>query len=202
MTTAHYMACPECDLVHELGAVTPGRSARCSRCGATLYGPQRDSLNRTLALTLAGAILFLIANTYPFLGFKIGTQTRETTLATGIYQLYRQDMVVIGTVVLFTVVIVPAIHLFSLLYILVPLRMKRAPRHLADVFRLLLFLKPWGMMEVFMLGILVSVVKLVKMATLIPGVALYAFLTLIFILAAMAVTLDDHLIWEHIDIRL
>lgn len=201
MTTAHYMACPECDLVHALGAVPPGRSAHCSRCGATLYRPQRDSLNRTLALTLAGAILFLIANTYPFMGFKIGTQTRETTLATGIYQLYRQDMVVIGTVVLFTVVIVPALHLVSLLYILVPLQMKRAPRHLADVFRLLLFLKPWGMMEVFMLGILVSVVKLVKMATLIPGVALYAFLTLIFILAAMAVTLDDHLIWEHIDIR-
>ena len=72
---------------------------------------------------------------------------------------------------------------------------------MARVFRLLIFLKPWGMMEVFMLGILVSVVKLVKMATIIPGVALFAFLALIFVLAAAAVTLDDHLIWEQIDNR-
>ena len=62
-----------------------------------------------------------------------------------------------------------------------------------------IFLKPWGMMEVFMLGILVSVVKLVKMATIIPGVALFTFLALIFVQAAMTVTLDNHLIWQHID---
>jgi paraquat-inducible protein A len=52
------------------------------------------------------------------------------------------------------------------------------------------------MMEVFMVGILVSVVKLAKMATIIPGVSLYSFLALIFVLAAMSVSLDDHLIWE------
>jgi paraquat-inducible protein A len=56
-------------------------------------------------------------------------------------------------------------------------------------------------MEVFMLGILVSVVKLIKMATIIPGVALYAFMALIFVLAAMSVTLDEHLIWEQIEER-
>jgi paraquat-inducible protein A len=195
------MACHECDLVHQLGEIPPGGSARCSRCGASLYRPKRDSFNRTLALTLTGVILYLIANTHPFLGFQIGSQIRETTLATGIYQLFQQDMIPMATLVLFTVVMVPAIHLLGMLYILVPLRSGRVPRHLARVFRLLIFLKPWGMMEVFMLGILVSVVKLVKMATIIPGVALFAFLALIFVLAAAAVTLDDHLVWQQIDNR-
>ena len=197
---AHVLACHECDLVHQVGDVPPGAGARCVRCGAVLYRPKRDSLNRTLALALAGVILFGIANTYPFLGFKIGAQVRETTLATGIYQLYRQDMQTIATLVLFTVVLVPAIHMAAMLYILVPLRRNRVPRHLARVFRLVLFLKPWGMMEIFMLGILVSAVKLVKMATIIPGPALYAFLGLIFVLAAMAVTLDDHLVWDQLEI--
>ncbi len=104
-----------------------------------------------------------------------------------------------ATLVLLTVVVVPAVHLLSMLYILVPLQADRVPRYLAHVFRLTIFLKPWGMMEVFMLGILVSVVKLVKMATIIPGVALFTFLALIFVQAAMTVTLDDHLIWQRID---
>ena len=197
----HLMACHECDLVHQLGEIPPGGAARCSRCGASLYRPKRDSINRTLALTMAGVILFLVANTHPFLGFRIGAQVRETILATGIYQLYQQDMKTIATLVLFTVVLVPAIHLLCMLYILVPLQLNLVPRHLARVFRLYMFLKPWGMMEIFMLGILVSIVKLIKMATIIPGVALYAFLALIFVLAAMAVTLDDHLIWKQIDYR-
>ncbi len=199
MKTAHLIACHECDLVHQLGEVPPGGAARCARCGSPLYRPKRDSINRTLALTMTGLLLFIIANTNPFLGFKIGAQIRETILATGIYQLYQQDMRMIATLVLFTVVIVPALSLVSMLYILVPLQMKMVPRHLARVFRLLGFLKPWGMLEIFMLGILVSAVKLGKMATIIPGVALFAFLALIFVQAAMAVTLDSHLIWEQLD---
>ena len=196
---AHLLACHECDLIHQLGAVPSGGSACCARCGSALYRPKRDSINRTLALTLAGLILYIIANTNPFLGFKIGSQVRETILATGIYQLYQQDMMMIATVVLFTVVLVPAVYLVSMLYILVPLQMNLVPRHLARVFRLLGFLKPWGMMEIFMLGILVSAVKLGKMATIIPGEALLAFMALIFVQAAMAVTLDSHLIWEQLN---
>ena len=199
MKHAHLIACHECDLVHQLGEIPPGGAARCSRCGATLYRPKADSLNRTLALTLAGVILYIIANTHPFLGFQIGAQIRETTLATGIYQLYQQEMRTIATLVLITVVIVPAIHLLSMLYILLPLNLNVVPHYLAGVLRLVIFLKPWGMMEVFMLGILVSVVKLVKMATIIPGVALFAFLALIFVLAAMMVTLDEHEIWDKLE---
>ncbi|MDJ0809269.1 MAG: paraquat-inducible protein A [Desulfobacterales bacterium] len=199
MKHAHLIACHECDLVHQLGAIPQGGAARCSRCGATLYRPKTDSLNRTLALALAGLILYIIANTYPFLGFQIGAQIRETTLATGIYQLYQQEMNTIATLVLITVVIVPAVHLLCMLYILLPLNQNVVPHHLAGVLRLVIFLKPWGMMEVFLLGILVSVVKLVKMATIIPGVALYAFLALIFVLAAMMVTLDEHVVWEKLE---
>ncbi len=199
MKHAHLIACHECDLVHQLGAIPQGGAARCSRCGATLYRPKTDSLNRTLALALAGLILYIIANTYPFLGFQIGAQIRETTLATGIYQLYQQEMNTIATLVLITVVIVPAVHLLCMLYILLPLNQNVVPHHLAGVLRLVIFLKPWGMMEVFLLGILVSVVKLVKMATIIPGVALFAFLALIFVLAAIMVTLDEHVVWEKLE---
>ena len=196
--TKHLIACHSCDLLHRIGDVPLGGSACCSRCGTPLYRPKRDSVNRTLAFTVAGVIFYLIANTYPFLGFKIGSQLRETTLTTGIFQLYQQDMFIIATLVLFTVVIVPAVHLLSMLYILTPLSVNMTPPFLAPVFRFYFMLKPWGMLEIFLLGILVSAIKLVKMATIIPGVALYAFFALIFVFSAMSVTLDAHLIWKKI----
>jgi paraquat-inducible protein A len=196
-----HMACHDCDLVYQIDTIPYGAGALCSRCGATLYKPKRDSLNRTLALTLAGVTLFLIANTFPFLGFKVGAQVRDTTLVTGIYQLFQQDMWIIATLVFFTVIMAPAVHLLGMLYILVPLLFNRTPLHLAAVFRFILLFKPWGMLEIFMLGILVSIVKLAKMATIIPGVAVYAFMALIFAMAAMANTLDDHQIWERIEVR-
>lgn len=199
MTNDHFIACHECDLVHRLPEVPAGSAARCRRCEALLYRPAADSLNRTLALTIAGIVLFIIANTFPFIGFEIQAQARETTLATGIYELYRQDMWLIATLVLITVVVIPLINLCSLLYILLPLQLNRVPKFLAPALRLYIVLKPWGMMEIFMLGILVSGFKLIKMASLIPGLSLFAFAVLIFVLSTIISTLDEHIIWEKID---
>ena len=199
MTKEHFIACHECDLIHKLPDVPDGDVASCLRCDATLYRPRKDSLNRTLALTIAGIILFAVANTFPFIGFQIQAQVRETTLATGIYELYRQDMGFIATLVLTNVVVIPLINLICLLYILIPLQLRLVPKYLAPVFRLYLFLKPWGMMEIFMLGILVSGFKLIKMASIIPGLSLFAFSILIFVLSTIVTTLDEHIIWEKID---
>jgi paraquat-inducible protein A len=202
MKNEHYIACHECDLIHELPdlpEIPEGSAAKCQRCEATLYRPKKDSLNRTLALAVAGSILFVIANTFPFIGFKIGANIRETTLATGVWELYNQGMGIVATLVLITVVIVPAIHLCCLLYIIIPIQLNKVPTFLVPVFRLYLFLKPWGMMEIFMLGILVSGFKLIKMATLIPGLSLFAFFGLIVVLTSILVSIDEHLIWEKVD---
>jgi paraquat-inducible protein A len=83
-----------------------------------------------------------------------------------------------------------------MLYVLLPLKFNRLPRMLPRVFRLVQSLQPWGMMEVFMLGILVSVVKLAKTAKVVPGIALFSFLVLIFVMAASAASLDPKLIWK------
>jgi paraquat-inducible protein A len=71
---------------------------------------------------------------------------------------------------------------------------------MVPIFRLLQKVQPWSMMEVFMLGILVSIVKLAGMASMIPGASLFAFLALIFVLAASMATLDPHLVWERVEV--
>jgi paraquat-inducible protein A len=192
------MACHECDLLQRLPPLPPGGTARCIRCGAVVHRRRDDSLQRAMALTLAGAILFVVANSFPFLGFKIQSQAQETILFTGITKLYSQGLLSLATLVLLTTVLFPAVQLAGLLYILVPLRLKRRPQGMAAVFRFVRALQPWSMMEVFMLGILVALVKLAKMATIIPGISLFAFMALIFTLAGVVAVLDPENVWERI----
>jgi paraquat-inducible protein A len=196
------IACHECDLLYKRQSLPPGGTARCVRCGAKLYSRKRNSLDRVLALTLTGLILFIVANVYPFLTFRLEAQIQETNLITGIIELYNQGMWIVAGVVLLTSILMPLLELTGMLYVLLPLQFNRQPWKLPIFFRLIRSFKPWGMMEVFMVGILVAFVKLSKMATIIPGIALFAFMTLIFVLAASAATLDPHLVWNRIEKRL
>ncbi|MGD9287272.1 MAG: paraquat-inducible protein A [Desulfobacterales bacterium] len=190
------IACHDCDLIHHIKPLPAKGVAVCTRCGAVLRRHKPNSLDRTLAFVVASLILFILANSFPFLGLKIGAQIRQTTLITGIHELYVQGMQIIAVLVLLTTVLVPLTQMICIFYILLPLKFGRPSKRLPRVLRFLQAIQPWGMMEVFMVGILVSLVKLAKMAKVIPGISLYSFLALIFVLAAMTVSLDSHLIWK------
>jgi paraquat-inducible protein A len=195
-------ACHECDLLYELPVLPEGSAAKCSRCGAVLQRHKRNSLDRTLAWAIAGLILFAVANIYPFLALKSEGLVRETTLITGVEQLYKQDMRSVAVLVFLTSILFPFLQLAGILYLLLPLKFKRLPWWKpALVFRFIRTIQPWSMMEVFMIGILVSAVKLAKMASIIPGLALYSFVILIFVLAAVAASLDPHLVWDRLEIE-
>jgi paraquat-inducible protein A len=161
-----------------------------------LARPKQDSLERTLALTVTGLILFVVSNIFPFLSFKLQGLVQQTLLVTGIRQLHDQGLTGLAVLVAFTTLIAPGIQLLGLMYILLPLRSNRVSPGLFQVFRVFRTLQPWGMMEVFMLGILVSIVKLAKMAQIVPGIAAFSFMALIFVLAAAMASLDPHEVWD------
>ncbi|MGD8542439.1 MAG: paraquat-inducible protein A [Desulfobacteraceae bacterium] len=195
MSTGHLMACHDCDLLYRMPAVPHGMTATCGRCGAVLARPKRNGLERSLALAMAGLVLFLLANSFPFLGFKVQGQVRETLLLTGIWELYLQGLPHLALLVLVTTVLAPLAQLLALVYVLLPLKCDRPAPGMFRVFRWLRSVAPWSMTEVFMLGILVSLVKLAKMAEIIPGTAAFCFMALIIVLAACMSSLDAHEIW-------
>jgi paraquat-inducible protein A len=195
MSAGSLTACHDCDLLHRIPAVPEGMTASCCRCGAVLAKPKRNSLERALALAAAGLVLFVLANSFPFLGFKVQGQVRETLLLTGIRQLYLQGMQAVAVLVLITTVLAPLAQLLALIYVLLPLKLNRRAPGIFQVFRRLRRIEPWSMMEVFMVGILVSVVKLAKMAQIIPGTAAFCFMALIFVMAACMASLDAHEVW-------
>ncbi len=190
------MACHECDLIHRIKPLPPKGVANCIRCGSVLYRHKPNSINRTLALSLAGLVLFVLANSFPFLALKTDTQLHQTNLITGIKVFYEQGMPVLAILVLITTILAPAAQLLGMFYLLLPMRLKRVPPFFAPIFRFVRGLQPWSMMEVFMLGILVSIVKLAKMAGIVPGVAIFSFFGLIVVLAAATVSLDPHELWH------
>jgi paraquat-inducible protein A len=190
------IACHECDMIQRIKPLPKNGVANCARCGAVLHRHKPNSIERTVALSLAGLVLFVLASSFPFLALKMEAQVHQTSLITGIRVLYNQGMQALAILVLITTILAPLVQLLGMLYVLVPLRFHRKPPKFAQVFRLICSLQPWSMMEVFMLGILVSVVKLAKMAQIVPGLAIFSFFTLIVVLAAATVSLDPHAVWE------
>jgi len=189
------IACHECDRLHRIGPLPPGAAARCCRCGAVLHRNKKNSVARTAAFAASGIILFVIANVYPFLGFRIGGQIQQTTLITGVLELFHQDLWLLSALVLLTTILVPGLQLAGMLYVLLPFYFRLNLPKRMEIFRMVRYFQPWGMTEVFFLGILVALIKLSKMATILPGTALYAFMALMVALAAVMAALDPHTVW-------
>ena len=195
------VACPDCDLLNRLDGPAAA-TLLCARCGAVLHRHRPNSIDRTLALVMAALLLFTLANAFPFLAMQTGGLVQETTLLSGVHELWRQDLRLLAALVFCTCVLVPAAQLAGLLTILLPLRLgRRPPPGATRILRLVQAAAPWGMMEVFMLGILVALVKLGHMATIVPGVSVFSFAALIVVMAAALSTLDPALVWARLDPR-
>jgi paraquat-inducible protein A len=193
------VACHDCDLLHELGEIPEGATARCRRCGGLLRKRARNGLERTLALAMAASILFVVANSFPFLSFEMKGRITETTVMTGVIDLYRQGKAEIAALVGLTIVAAPMVQLVLLLYVLIPLHAGRVPWQLPHAFRLLRHAQTWSMMEVFLIGIAVAVTKLLAMATIVPGLALWSFAALMFVLAGAMASFDPESMWERLE---
>jgi paraquat-inducible protein A len=197
--SAPLIACHECDLLQREVALPQGGVARCGRCGAELYRSHPHSFERTLALTSGAILLFVMANSFPIIGLQLEGQTIQTTLYNTVRTLWDEDMKSVAALVFVTTIAMPALQLSAIAYLLFPLRLGRVPAHFGAVFRLLQTVRPWGMVEVFMLGVLVSLVKLAHLAGIVAGVALWSFAALMLVMAAIGAVFDARGLWAQAD---
>lgn len=196
----HLVACHDCDLLNRLPEGMTD-TLLCARCGAVLHRYRPNSIDRALALTLTALVLFIVALSLPFLAVKSGGFVQETRLLTGIGELWKQKLYLLATLVLTTCVLIPVTQIGGLLYLLIPVKLQRRTPHAVRVLRLIRHVAPWGMLEIFMLGILVALVKLGKLATIVPGISVFAFGALVLIMASAITSLDLPLLWERLDRR-
>lgn len=193
------IVCHECDLPQRESDVPPGGKALCARCGALLYRNVPDSINRSLALTFAAGVTFMIANFFPFVTISAAGRFVQTTIFGAVLEMWKQGMVLVAPMVFLNAIAIPGLSILATGYVLLHARSGGPPGHLIEVMRLLQLFKPWGMVEVFLLGLIVSVVKLGAYARVIPDLALWAIGVLVLLTAANATVFDPREIWTRIE---
>jgi paraquat-inducible protein A len=194
------VACPQCDLLQRLPeAAAPGTSVRCPRCDKELWRGREDSLNRTLALSVAAMVLYVIANSVPMLGLSAVGHQAFTTVIGGARQLWHDDQQIVAVLVLFAAVISPALQISFLLLIVLGSRRERAPAWVGMLLRHVQFTRTWTMIEVMLLGVLVALTKIADYAKVLPGIALFTLFALVVLLAAMQSCFDPREVWNKIE---
>lgn len=196
---ASLVACPDCDLLQRLSDLAPGASARCPRCDSELWRRREDSLERTLALAIAAAVLYVVANTVPMLGLRAVGHQAYTTVVGGAQQLWHDGEQIVAGLVLFTAVVSPALQIGFMLTVVIAARRERVPMWVGTLLRHHPTTITWSMIEVMMVGVLVALIKIADYATVIPGLALFALGGLVFLLAAMQSTFDPREVWERVE---
>ena len=195
---ASLIGCPHCDLLQRLPDLAPGMVARCPRCDEEVWRPREDSLNRTLALAIAAAFLYSIVNTAPMLGLSAVGRTSSTTVLGGAARLWDDGRELVAALVLFTAVVAPAVQIGFMLAIVLGARRERPPAWVGSLLRVHAIARVWSMLEVMTIGVLVALTKIAELATVIPGIALYAVGVLIFVLAAMQASFDRREVWDRV----
>jgi paraquat-inducible protein A len=141
-------------------------------------------------------VLFCLANAYPLVEFRVNGATRETNLVGAALGLYRAGHAALGLLVLSTTVAAPLVQILGLLYLLIPLRARRRARRLSTVFRLVLQIRSWTFIEVFMLGAVVALVRLSAYAKVMPGIALVCCGLLMICMAALTNLTSPQQFWH------
>ena len=192
---ADTIVCEGCDAVYRRAPLQPRDVARCARCGTELERHAGNQRRRILPLTVASLIMFAIANLFPIVEIEVRGLSSQTTLAGAVVALMAEGMSAVALLVLATTLLFPLLQLCILAWLLIPLERERQAPGFAWLVRAMQSLRPWGMIEVFLLGVLVAIVKLSSMATVVAGPALYAFMALTVLLTSV-LSFDPRGFWE------
>ncbi len=192
------IACHECDLLQQRVALPRGWIGRCRRCRAALYKDYPSGPDRSLAYTLAALILFVMANAYPIVVLEVQGNRQAASLYDAVHTLWTEGREEVALLVALTTMVTPAVEIALLTYLLLPLKFGQVLHGTIPVLRFMQTVRPWSMMEVFVLGILVALVKLQHLAQVEVGVALWAFGGLIPLLIAASLSFTPDYLWARI----
>ena len=181
--------------------VPKGHHARCPRCHAPAHSRKPDSLNRAWALALAAFILYIPANVFPIMTVVSLGNAGAHTIMGGVVALWEAGMVPLALVVFFASVFVPLLKLLALVYLLlsVQLKWRARPRQRTSMYRIVEGIGRWSMLDIFVIAILISLVRLGNLATIVPGVGATAFAAVVVLTMFAASSFDPRLIWDSLE---
>lgn len=194
-----WSACESCDLLVRIRKLRDREKAQCPRCGQVLGRGRRDSIRHTLALALAALLLYAVVQGASFMSFELDGLVQEARILTGILALFADGKWPLASLILLTAVVAPLCWILSLLYVSIPLSLRRVPPAIVPALRFCQLAQDWSMLEVFLLAIIVTYVKLVSLAHIGFGPGSWVFVPLILVLAAAGSGYDRQTFWDRLE---
>lgn len=195
----NYVACPSCDQMADVSSLKHGERAKCSRCNHFLTEYKADSVERVIAYAFSSLILLLLASSGPFLSFQASGLESIMTLPGTVVELYRYGMTDLAVLVAAFIIVIPLIIIVLLLVLYIPLHFNRCGGESILIARLIFTLEEWSMVEVFLIGVIVSLVKIAAMATVILGLSFWAYFAFTVCFTLTVSNLDRLQCWSMIE---
>lgn len=188
--------CEHCDAVHRRVRLLSRARAHCVRCGTVLYAERRTHLDGWFALTLTAGIAYLVANLNPIVEIQLRGESTKASLFEALTATWNSGAEPVATLAALCAFVFPLVRIALELVVLGYLQFGQRPPALRTAMHTLVLIRPWSMIEVFMLGVVVALVKLGGETTVIPGAGLAGFAALTILLTVLA-SFDPDTLWEN-----
>jgi len=192
--------CEECDAILPKQHLSPGDKVFCPNCKKKITEQSRYPLQVPLAFAITGLLLLIPACTLPLIKMQFLSSTTNHSIVSGILDFIQQGMWVPAILILFGTIISPFIYLVLSTFILSCMTLNIYHRYLITLLRLFDRIKRWGMLEVYLLGIFIAIIKLSDIAKVYLGFGLIILAGLIFCQAAISLTAKSQILWDRLDL--
>ncbi len=196
---ARFLACEKCDALFNYPEIEVGESAYCYHCGFVIFSRRPNAVQRSAAWAVSAASLFVVANFFPFITLDVAGQSNGIVLAGSVHVLADQANLGLATAVATFILVVPAFLIAGMLFVLCPLLGGRRFPGSYWIARLIYGFSVWDFTEVFLLGVLVSLLKLFSLASVSIGVSFYAFALMVVCVTASLTCIGRHELWEYLE---
>jgi len=196
---AEPIACELCGLVNFVS----DEEQRCPRCDSRLHPRKPGSIQRTWALILAAAVLYVPANYFPVLTVEQLGAGAPSTILGGVEELIDSGMYPLAALVFFASIAVPMLKLVGLLIMLVATQTGRAGwlRDRTRLYHIVRWFGRWSMFDIFMESLLGALVQFGNVVTIEPGIGAVAFCAVVILTIFAAETFDPRLMWDAAQLR-
>jgi paraquat-inducible protein A len=191
--------CPDCDILYSNLHVETGEMTCCYRCGHTINAPQKNSIEKTLVYSLTGLILFIPANFLPIMSLNILGTKGSGSIYESVMTFFDSGYFFVAVIIGLTSLVFPLVKLLILFSVSLCLKIKHYPPSLPLLLRWYQHLDEWGMLEVYMVGILISIIKLYHMAHIHYDPGFFCFIGLLIVAISSSTVMDEHLFWERVE---
>lgn len=195
MSSRRWRACPECDWVTALPVLKAGESAHCPRCERELVHRHDAPAQRILAYAASALVMLLLTLPFSFLAFSMAGIQQEIVLFDAAQAMFTNDWPILALLIALTIVILPGLFLATIVYLYASIAMRTKLPGTHFLARMLSGLKPWLMTDVFLLGVLISIGKLMGMAHVELGWSFIAFCGYVFFLVKTVSLVDADWLW-------